>query len=53
VHLTSEQGNSNAVWGEDPNDSEQDQQTDISSTAVTLDKEGLVILFFEPDVVEL
>ena len=50
--MTSEQGNSNAVWGEDPNDSEQDQQTDISSTAVTPDKQGLVIPFIEPDVVE-
>ncbi|HEY6287682.1 MAG TPA: hypothetical protein VIX20_18590, partial [Ktedonobacteraceae bacterium] len=50
--MTSEQGNSNAVWGEDPNDSEQDQQPDISSTAVTPDKQGLVIPPIEPDVVE-
>ncbi len=50
--MSSEQGDSNAIWGEGPHDSEQDQQPDISSTTVAPDKHGLVIPPIEPDVVE-
>ena len=50
--MSSEQGDSNAIWGEGPNNSEQDQQPDISSTTVTPDKQGLVIPPIEPDVDE-
>src|SRR5216684_2715133 len=50
--MTSEQGDSNAIWGEGPNDSKQVQQPDFSSTTETPDKQGLVIPPIEPDVVE-
>ena len=50
--MPSEKGDSNAIWGEGPNESEQDQQPDISSTTVTPDQQGLVIPPIEPDVVE-
>ena len=50
--MTSEQGDSNAIWGEGPNDSKQVQQPDFSSTTETPDKQGLVIPPIEPDVFE-
>src|SRR5436305_2918089 len=50
--MSSEQGDSNAIWGEGPNASEQDQQPDSSSTTGTPDKEGLVIPPIERDEVE-
>jgi regulator of protease activity HflC (stomatin/prohibitin superfamily) len=50
--MTSEQGDSNAIWGEGPNDSGQDQQADLPSTTVTPDKQGLVIPAVEPDLSE-
>ena len=51
--MSSEQGDSNAIWGEGPNASEQDQQPDSSSTTGTPDKEGLVIPPIERDEVDL
>jgi regulator of protease activity HflC (stomatin/prohibitin superfamily) len=50
--MTSEQGDSNAIWGEDPYDTRQDQRPDLSSTTETPDKQGLVIPPIESDVVE-
>jgi regulator of protease activity HflC (stomatin/prohibitin superfamily) len=50
--MSSEQGDSNAIWGEGPNRSEQDQQPDSSSTTVAPDQQGFVIPPIEPDVVE-
>src|SRR5271169_4312955 len=50
--MSSEKGDSNAIWGEGPDDSEQDQQPDISSTTATPDNQGLVIPPIEPDVAE-
>ena len=41
--MTSEHGDSNAIWGEDPHESEKDQQPDSSSTTVAPDNQGLVI----------
>ncbi len=41
--MTSEQGDSNAIWGEDPHESEKDQQPESSSTTVAPDNQGLVI----------
>jgi len=50
--MTSEQGDSNAIWGEGPNDTKQVQQPDLSSTTETSDKQGLVIPPIDPDMVE-
>src|SRR6266487_3335178 len=50
--MSSEQGDSNAIWGEGPHDSERNQQPDISSTTATPDKHGFVIPHIEPDVDE-
>jgi chromate transport protein ChrA len=48
--MSSEQGNSNAVWGEDPKENEQVQQPPASSsTSVTPDNQGLVIPPIEQD----
>ena len=41
--MTSEQGDSNAIWGEDPHESEKDQQPESSSTTVAPDNQGFVI----------
>ncbi len=41
--MTSEQGDSNAIWGEGPLESEQDQQPDSSSATVPPGNQGLVI----------
>jgi len=48
--MPSEHGDSNATWGEGPNDSQQDQQPDIPSTTVKPDKQGLVIPPIDPDI---
>jgi regulator of protease activity HflC (stomatin/prohibitin superfamily) len=53
VHLTSKQGNSKAVWGDDPEEGRQDQQPDTYSTAITPDKQEFVIPPIEHDEVEL
>jgi SPFH domain / Band 7 family len=50
--MTSEQGDSKATWGEDPHESERDQQPDNSSTTVTPDNQGLVIPPKEQNEVE-
>ncbi|MGZ3624299.1 MAG: SPFH domain-containing protein [Ktedonobacteraceae bacterium] len=50
--MTSEQGDSNAIWGEDPHESEKDQQPESSSTTVAPDNQGLVIPPAEDDEVE-
>ena len=50
--MSSEQGDSNAIWGEGPHASSQDQQPDSSSTTVTPDNQGLVIPPIEHDEVE-
>ena len=50
--MTSEHGDSNAIWGEDPHESEKDQQPESSSTTVAPDNQGLVIPPPEHDVVE-
>ncbi len=50
--MSSEQGNSNAVWGEGPDASKQGQQPDISSTAITPDNQGFVIPPIEHDEAE-
>lgn len=50
--MTSEQGNSKAVWGDDPEEGKQDQQPDMYSTAMTPDKQGFVIPPIEDDDVE-
>jgi regulator of protease activity HflC (stomatin/prohibitin superfamily) len=52
VHLTFEQDNSKAVWGDDPEEGKQDQQPDMYSAAITPDKQGLVIPPIEHDEVE-
>jgi regulator of protease activity HflC (stomatin/prohibitin superfamily) len=52
MYMTSEQGDSSAIWGEGPNDSKQDQQPDLSSTTQTPDNQGFVIPPIVPDVVE-
>jgi regulator of protease activity HflC (stomatin/prohibitin superfamily) len=50
--MSSEQGGSNATWGEGPNESEEDQLPDSSSTIVTPDNQRLVIPPLDHDEVE-
>jgi regulator of protease activity HflC (stomatin/prohibitin superfamily) len=51
--MSSEEGSSNAVWGEDPKKKEQDQQLPDSSSASGLpDNQGLVIPPIEQDAIE-
>ncbi len=48
--MSSQEGRSNAVWGEDPKQNEQDQQPPVSSsTSETPDNSGLVIPPVEQD----
>jgi len=50
--MSSEQGNSNATWGEGTHESKQVQQNDLSSTTETPDIQGFVIPPIEPEVVD-
>jgi len=52
--MSSEEGSSNAVWGEDPKENKRDQQLPVSSsTSGTPDNQGLVIPPIEQDDSEM